>query len=220
MKLFLIEDDDSLRRELTQLLTLNDYEVESCEDFTDAARIALETHPDCVLLDLSLPGTSGHVICREIRAQSTVPIMVITSSESEFDEVLSMNIGADDYIVKPYSPAVLLAHIASILRRSMSTESPVLVHKEVKLDIGAASVSYHGKTSELTRNELKILAKLMREPGCVITRQEIMCSLWDSDEFIDDNTLTVNINRLRKKLEALGVPKEFLVTRRGQGYSV
>ena len=149
-----------------------------------------------------------------------MPIIVLTSSESEFDEVMAMNLGADDYIVKPYRPAVLLAHIQALLRRKAPGTSILMSHKGVQLDLGAGVVSFDGKSAELTRNEQRILQILMKNPGTVVPRSEIMCALWESDSFIDDNTLTVNVNRLRKTLSSLGVPDEFLVTRRGLGYSV
>ena len=132
-----------------------------------------------------------------------------------------MNLGADDYVTKPYSPAVLIARIQSIIRRSSTGHDDLRIERKgVVLDIGAGTVAYEGGTAELTRNELKILHILMRNPGIVITRTEIMCDLWESDAFIDDNTLTVNVNRLRKTLSKLGVPDDFLITRRGQGYMV
>lgn len=221
-RIYLIEDDETLRTELAHLLKLSGYAVAACEgDFVHGAQKALAADPDCIVLDLKLPGADGHDICREVRADSTVPILMLTSSESEFDEVMSMNLGADDYVTKPYRPAVLLAHIQSLLRRT-TTAPPTLVmrHRGVTLDVGKAAVSYEGQTAELTRNELRILQTLMKTPGMVVSRSDIMCALWESDAFIDDNTLTVNVNRLRKTLATLGVPENFLVTRRGQGYAV
>lgn len=221
-RIYLIEDDEALRTELAHLLTLSGYVVAACEgDFARGAQKALAADPDCIVLDLKLPGADGHDICREVRAASSVPVLMLTSSESEFDEVMSMNLGADDYVTKPYRPAVLLAHIQSLLRRTASA-SPALVvrHRGVTLDVGKASVSYGGRTAELTRNELRILQTLMKTPGMVVSRSDIMCALWESDAFIDDNTLTVNVNRLRKTLATLGVPEDFLITRRGQGYAV
>lgn len=220
-RIFIIEDDAALRSELEHLLGLAGFDATSCSTFANAAADALAARPDCIVLDLKLPGTDGHAICRDVRAASSVPIIMLTSSDSEFDEVLSMNLGADDYVTKPYSPAVLIARIQSLLRRSASHADDLKIeHKGVTLSIGGNSVAYEGKSSDLTRNEMKILHILMRNPGIVITRTEIMCDLWESDAFIDDNTLTVNVNRLRKTLSQLGVPDDFLVTRRGQGYMV
>ncbi|WP_251178706.1 response regulator transcription factor [Adlercreutzia agrestimuris] len=221
-RICIIEDDASLSRELAHIIELSDMNADVVTDnFTKAADHVIASQPDCVILDLKLPQTDGHKICRDIRAQSLVPIIMLTSSENEFDEVLSMNIGADDYVTKPYRPAVLLARIQAALRRSAQTRSDtILSYKDVELNTSQATVTYHGKTAELTRNEQRILQLLMRQPETVIPRSEIMCALWESDAFIDDNTLTVNVNRLRKTLTSLGVPDDFLITRRGLGYSV
>lgn len=220
-RIYIIEDDEALRRELAHLLELQGFSVGCCATFATAAADALADPPDCVVLDLKLPGTDGHSICRDIRAKSDVPIIMLTSSESEFDEVMAMNLGSDDYVTKPYSPAVLIARIQSAIRRSASSRDELTIERHgVLLNVGAGTVSFGGKSTELTRNELKILHILMRNAGMVISRQEIMCELWESDAFIDDNTLTVNVNRLRKTLASLGVPDGFLGTRRGQGYLV
>lgn len=220
--IYIIEDDATLRRELSHLLELSGYAVSACEEkFANAAEYALAARPDCVVLDLKLPGTDGHSICRAIRGKSSVPMLVLTSSESEFDEVMAMNLGADDFVTKPYRPAVLLAHIQALLRRRAAPEPRLaLEHKGVLLNIGKATVSFQGRTAELTRNELRILQTLMKSPGMVVSRSDIMCALWESDAFIDDNTLTVNVNRLRKTLNSIGVPDDFLITRRSQGYAV
>ena len=218
---YIIEDDGALRVELARLFELNGFAVRLCERFDAAAQLALLERPDCILLDLKLPGVDGLSVCRAIRAKdSTTPIIVLTSSDTEFDEVMSMNLGADDYVTKPYSPAVLLARVRSALRRSQRAAEFVIAHRGVRLDIGSGEVSFGAREAELTRNELRILHLLMRNPGVVITRQEIMVELWESDEFIDDNTLTVNVNRLRRTLASIGVPDDFLVTKRGVGYRV
>ena len=146
---------------------------------------------------------------------------MLTSSDNEFDEVMSMNLGADDYVTKPYNPAVLLARIQSVLRRAARTEPPARIeHKGVVLDVAKSRVEYEGRGVELTRNEFRVLHLLMENKGAIISRQELMMELWQSDAFIDDNTLTVNVNRLRKSLASIGVPEGFLATRRGQGYLV
>lgn len=219
--IFVVEDDTVLRDELVRLLDLQGYAVSAASSFNQVANDILEAQPDCVILDLKLPGEGGHAICRDVRQASTVPIIMLTSSDSEFDEVMSMNLGADDYVTKPYNPAVLLARVQSVLRRARGAEPATkLVHKGVTLDMARGRVEYGGKSVELTRNELKILHLLMENHDAIVARQELMLELWQSDAFIDDNTLTVNINRLRKSLQAIGVPDGFLVTRRGQGYLV
>lgn len=219
--IFVVEDDASLRDELSNLLELQGYAVLTSTAFDRVARDIMDARPDCVILDLKLPGAGGHAICRDVRRENQVPIIMLTSSDSEFDEVMSMNLGADDYVTKPYNPAVLLARLQSVLRRTQRAEPATRIsHKGVVLDVARGTVEHDGKTAELTRNELKILHLLMANHDTIISRQELMMELWQSDAFIDDNTLTVNINRLRKSLGSIGVPENFLVTRRGQGYLV
>lgn len=219
--IFVVEDDASLRDELMRLLELQGHEPLTCVAFDRVVDDILAAAPDCVILDLKLPGTGGHSICRDLRRSSEVPVIMLTSSDSEFDEVMSMNLGADDYVTKPYNPAVLLARVQSILRRTQRQEPPTrIAHRDVVLDVARGRVEHDGKSVDLTRNELKILHMLMANHDAIISRQELMCELWQSDAFIDDNTLTVNINRLRKSLASIGVADDFLVTRRGQGYVV
>lgn len=219
-RICIVEDDVILREELAHLLELNGYESRICPDFPNAASWIVGQHPDLAIVDLRIPGGDGHAICRDLRKSSSVPIIVLTSSDSEFDEVMSMNLGADDYLTKPYRPAVLLAHVQAILRRASGAPSRVVSHKGVSLDLGSGRLCYRDECVELTRNEQRILDVLMSSPGVVVTRQELMCELWDTDSFIDDNTLTVNVNRVRKALASLSVPDGFLVTKRGQGYLV
>ena len=219
-RICIVEDDVVLCQELAHLLELNGFESRVCQDFAQAAPWIVAQQPDLAIVDLRIPGGDGHAICRDLRTASTVPIMVLTSSDSEFDEVMSMNLGADDYVTKPYRPAVLLAHVQALLRRSSAVLSRIVAHRGVSLDLGSGRLCYQGKCVELTRNEQRILDVLMSSPGVVVTRQELMCELWDTDSFIDDNTLTVNVNRVRKALAGLGAPDDFLVTKRGQGYLV
>lgn len=219
--LFVVEDDTALREELMRLLELQGHEVQTSTAFDQIVDEILAADPDCVILDLKLPGDGGHVVCRKLRRTSDVPIVMLTYSGNEFDEVMSMNLGADDYVTKPYNPAILLARLQSVLRRSAHVDpSPRVTHRGVTLDVAKGQVAYEGRSIELTRNEFKILRMLMENHDVIISRQELMCELWQSDEFIDDNTLTVNINRLRKSLGSIGVPNDFLITRRGQGYLV
>lgn len=221
-RLLIVEDDVSLRENLVRILQLKGYECVCCKSFENAAAEALAASPDCILLDLSLPGAYGHEICRTIRQKSNVPIVVLALSDSEFDEVMSMSVGADDYVVKPYRPAVLLARIDRALARSGSADPAhkQLEHNGVSLDPVRAEVSYHGRSVELSRNELLILRILMENAGSIISRGELMDELWQTDAFIDDNTLTVNVNRLRRSLQSAGVPDGFITTRRGLGYVV
>ncbi len=221
-RIYIIEDDAALSSELARLLQLNGYEVETCSNFAKAAEGAMSCNPACILLDLMLPGTDGQSICRDIRKHSDVPIIVLTSAADEFTEVMCLNLGAHDFVKKPYRPASLLARIAALIKRhsQKSEAGSVLSHSGVSLDLNASEVSYGGKTTQITRNEQRILSMLMRNPGTIVSRQDLMCDLWESDAFVDDNTLTVNVNRLRKTLSKIGVPDDFLQTRRAQGYVV
>lgn len=218
-KIHVIEDDEALRTELERLLDLQGFASTHAEDFPHAAEEALSQEPDCIVVDLKLPGADGHQICRDIRAASDVPLIMLTSSESEFDEVMALGLGADDFITKPYRPATLIARIQGLLRRA-NAAMPLLQHAGFTLDEAAGTLSFGDRTTELTRNELKILQLLMRNAGKVVSRQQLMVHLWESDAFIDDNTLTVNVNRLRKKLEELGAGEDAIKTRRGIGYAL
>ena len=219
-RIALVEDDVAIREALSDLLVQRGYEpVEVC-DWAQASRAVLDAAPDLVLLDLGLPGVDGTAICRELRDKSDIPIIVVTSRASEMDEVLAMTMGADDFITKPYSVYVLVAHIEALLRRSSQAQArPTLTHKGLTLDVEASCAKANGKTVDLTRNELRILAYLMHNAGAVVSRTALMCEFWDSEAYVDDNTLTVNVNRLRQTLAKLGI-ENYLVTHRGQGYSV
>ena len=208
-RLLVVEDDARLRDELCVLLARNGYEATALSSFDDAAGQILAAAPDLVLLDLNLPGVDGTYVCREVRRSSSVPIIVVTSRDNDMDELLTLSFGADDFIPKPYNDQVLLAHVATVLKRSYGE--------------GAASAEIShaagGKTVELTKNELRILALLMRNAGAVVSRQRIQEELWASDEFVDDNTLTVNVSHLRSTLAKIGV-EDFVRTKRGMGYLV
>ena len=173
-----------------------------------------------ILLDINLPVLDGYYICREIRKQSEIPIIVVTSRDSEMDELMSMNLGADDFITKPYNTQILMARIASILRRSRKTEKQnTMVYNGLKVCLNDSTAHYKGKTTELTKNELRILYTLIKNQGTIVSRDQLMEMLWQSNEFVDDNTLTVNVNRLRKRMETIGW-KNQIQTKRGQGYMV
>ena len=220
-KLLVVEDDTHLRDELCVLLRRNGYEAAAITDFTDTAAQVLAAAPDLVLLDLNLPGVDGQFVCREVRRKSSVPIIVVTSRDNDMDELLTLSLGADDFVAKPYNDQVLLARVASVLKRSYGDGAAAaeISHGGVSLDTARCRVTCDGKQAELTKNELRILALLMRNAGAVVSRQRIQEELRASDEFVDDNTLTVNVNRLRATLARIGV-SDYLVTHRGQGYSV
>lgn len=220
MKLFIIEDEETIRTELVKLLVAYGYECDYTDEFEHIVERTLEAKADLILLDLQLPYYDGYHVCREIRKQSKVPILVVTSRNSEMDELMSMNLGADDYITKPYNKQILLAHIEAILRRvEREPEERKLEHNGVILLPERSMVCYQEKELELTKNELRILSLLMHQKGRIVSRDEIMQELWQAEEFVDENTLTVNVNRLRRKLEQLGAT-EYIQTKRGQGYLI
>ncbi len=218
-KILIVEDDEKLRNELKIFLKKNGYEVEVLEVFKNTLQDIININPDLVLLDINLPNSDGEYICKEIRKTSSMPIIIVTSRDSEIDELLSINYGADHYITKPYNIQILLAKIASLLRRvNMNGEiGDKIDAKDFIINTSNSTIEKQGKIIELTKNEYKILKYLVQNREKIVSREEIMECLWETESFIDDNTLTVNITRLRNKLEELNL-KELLETRRGQGY--
>ncbi len=217
---FLVEDDAEIREELSKVLKKYGYECRTSDDYSHMADVILRVKPQLVLLDLNLPVSDGYCICREIRRKSQIPVIVVTSRDTDADELMSMNLGADDFITKPYNTQILLARISAVLKRAYPASPPqVLSCRGLELDYGNGTARSGGRTVELTKNEVKILSLLISSHGRVLSRQELMNALWQTDEFVDDNTLTVNVNRLRRKLESIGL-KDYLVTKRGRGYLV
>lgn len=220
-KILVVEDDHQIQQELVLLLQRNGFEAQALTSFESVPQQIIAAHPDLVLLDLNLPGIDGQQICREVRQLSNVPIIVVTSRNTDLDELMVLSLGADDFIAKPYSTQILLMHITSVLRRANSdvTTGTKLSHAGVTLDSSSCKVSANQKSVELTKNELRILSLLMQNVGTVVSRQRIQEELWQSDEFVDDNTLTVNISHLRNTLASIGV-EDFIMTRRGLGYVI
>lgn len=218
-KLAIIEDNEKLREELSAFFRNNHFEVECIREFDKLITEAIRIHPDLILLDLNLPGTDGLYVCQELRKISEIPIIIITARNTEVDELISMTYGADDFITKPFNTQILLARVNSILRRMERTSKSVIAMDGFLFDPGKSSILVGDKEVELTKNEVRILSILIEHRGTIVSRNTMMDALWDSDLFIDDNTLTVNINRLRKKLEEVGL-KEVIETKRGQGYIV
>lgn len=218
-KILIVEDDEKLREELEIFLNRNGYQAEILKKFDNTIGDVLDINPDLLLLDINLPFADGEYICKEIRKKSTMPIIIITSRDNELDELLCLNYGADHYVTKPFNIQILLAKISSLLRRANMQEenSEKIDAKEFVLNISKSTIEKEGKIIELTKNEYKILKFLLQNREKIVSRDEIMRYLWDDESFIDDNTLTVNITRLRNKLEELNL-KELLVTKRGQGY--
>jgi len=217
-KIIIIEDTETIREELKTFLMRYGYEVVAPINFENIIHDTLKEQPNLILLDINLPVLDGYYICREIRKKSDVPIIVVTSRDNEMDELMSMNLGADDFITKPYNTQILLARIESILRRVQGFNvQETIVYHDLKLNLSNGSVIYNGRTAELTKNELKILSCLIKNKGKIVSRDDLMDFMWNSDVFVDDNNLSVNVTRLRKKLEGVGM-KENIETRRGLGY--
>ena len=218
-KILIVEDDEKLRNELKIFLQKNGYEVEVLETFKNTIEDILKINPNLVLLDINLPNIDGEYICKEVRKSSDVPIIMITSRNNEMDELISINYGADDYITKPYNIQILLAKIAALLRRTdlSAGTSDKIDAKDFIINTSNSTIEKQGKIIELTKNEYKILKYLVQNREKIVSREEIMDCLWETESFIDDNTMTENITMLRKNLEEINI-KELLETRRGQGY--
>lgn len=222
MHIVIIEDEPVIRQELKQLLENALYQVTAPEEFEDVAFFVLEKDPDLVLLDVNLPGESGYDICSRIRAKSEVPIIFVTSRTDSMDELMGMLKGGDDYITKPFQLPILLARIAAVLKRakrSVKEESIKLQHKGVELDVARGRLGYEGCWIDLSKNEIKILHLLFLKKGEIVSRADMVEYLWDQQVFIDDNALSVNMTRIRGKLEEIGV-HGLIETKRGMGYRI
>lgn len=218
-KILIIEDDEVIREELQNFLRKYGYEVNAPVEFNNIIQYVEKENAHLILLDINLPEFDGYYICREMRKTSDVPIIIVTSRDSEVDELISMNLGADDFITKPYNTEILLARITNILKRAYGNlkTNNTLNYKDFNLNLSNATVIYEDKSLELTKNEVKILSYLINNRGNIVKRDSLMEYLWKSDYFVDDSTLTVNINRLRKKLQEIGIENP-IETRRGLGY--
>ncbi len=218
-KILIVEDDEKLSKELEKFLSQNGYEISRITSFENIINDILNSKCNMVLLDINLPGNNGEYICKEVRKISEVPIVMITSVDSELDQLISLNYGADDYITKPFNLQILLAKIATILKRTNSNnkDQSKIDCKDFILNLSKSTIEKEEKEIELTKNEFKIIYYLVQNRGKIVPREEIMSYLWDSEMFVDDNTLTVNITRIRNKLEEINL-KDILETRRGQGY--
>ena len=218
-KILIVEDDKKLRQELETFLNKNGFEAKGLENFENTIQDILEEKADLVLLDINLPYTDGEFVCKEVRKVSNVPIIMVTSRDNEIDELMSLNYGADQYVTKPYNIQILLAKINVLLKRNQNAgRNPEKIdcHGFV-LNIAERAIEKDNQKMDLTKNEYMILYYLSTHKNEVVSRDEIMDYLWESEEFIDDNTLNVNIKRLRTKLEELGL-HDRIETKRGQGY--
>ena len=218
-KILIVEDDKKLRKELETFLTKHGFVAKGLEKFDNTIQDILNENADLILLDINLPYTDGEYVCKEVRKTSDVPIIMVTSRDNEIDELMSLNYGADQYVTKPYNIQILLAKINGLLKRNKKSDKEM---QEIdcdgfKLNIAERVIKKDDRKIELTKNEYTILYYLCINRGRIVSRDEIMDYLWESEEFIDDNTLSVNVKRLRGKLEELGLVDR-IETRRGQGY--
>ncbi len=218
-KILIVEDDEKLRNELEIFLSHQGYQAKCLKKFDNTIHDILEINPNLILLDINLPNVNGEYICKEIRKQSDMGIIIVTSRDNELDELVSINYGADHYITKPFNIHILLAKINSLLRRTNSNSEPKnkIDAKDFILNISNSTIIKDDKIIDLTKNEYKILKYLIENREKIVSREDIMEVLWENECFVDDNTLSVNITRLRSKLEELGL-KDIIETKRGQGY--
>ena len=220
-KVLIVEDDPVIARELKQHLSAWGYDAETVGDFTRVMEEFAEFSPQLVLLDISLPFYNGFHWCTELRKLSPVPIMFISSASDNMNIVMAMNMGGDDFVSKPFDMTVLTAKIQALMRRSyaLTENSSVIERGDVSLNVSELSIRCGKQKVELSKNESRILEMLMTNGGKCMEREDIMAYLWENDSFVDDNTLTVNITRIRKKLDSIGA-ENYIVTKKGLGYMV
>lgn len=219
-KILIIEDDPVIKSELQILLCGKGYTVATVEDFASTVQTVEAEKPHLIILDIKLPRENGFSVCSKIRAFSEVPIVFVTSSNTDMDELNSIMLGGDAFITKPYNTAILLAKIASLLRRAYpETEREILVHENVMLHLDSGRIEYSGKFVDLTKNEQKILYYLFKHAEAICNRADLIDFLWDNQLYVDDNALSVNINRIRDKLAAVGL-RDFIKTKHRQGYTL
>ena len=219
--IMIVDDNEQLQNEIGNLLIANRYSILKPTDFNKISQTVKDSSPDLILLDINLPNDDGFKICTEIRSFSNIPIIFITSRNTNIDELMSITLGGDDFITKPYNTQILLARINAILKRAYPNNSnmDVIEYNGLTLNILSSTIEHDQKNIELTKNELKILYYLLINKGKIVSRVDIMEYLWDSSMFVNDNTLTVNITRIRNKIEEIGL-KDFIKTKRGQGYII
>ena len=220
-KIFLVEDDETIAKMVKNHLEKWDYEVRIAQKFDRIMAEFADYEPQLVLMDIGLPFYNGYHWCTQIRKVSNVPVVFLSSAADNMNIVMAVTMGADDFIAKPFDMQVLTVKIQAILRRSydFAGNSSVLEHRGAMLNISEAELSYEGESLELTKNELKILQTLFENKASIVTRDTFMTKLWESDTYVDENTLSVNVNRLRKKLASIGL-SDFIITKKGIGYKL
>ena len=216
-KILIIEDDESVRGELKELLSNAGYDALILDDYTNMLDDILNIHPDLILLDINIPYMNGEVLLKNLRKVSNIPVIMVTSKNTEVDEVLSMSYGADDYITKPYNPTILLLRIGAVLKRGEKNITDTILYHDILIEVKRGIVKKGHEEVILTKNEMIIFLYLYERMGSIVARDELMTELWNNDEYINDNALTVNISRLRNKFRELGVDNA-IETRKGQGY--
>ncbi|MCI8390212.1 MAG: response regulator transcription factor [Roseburia sp.] len=220
-RIMMVEDDEVIARSLKRHLESWDYEVFCAEDFSDVMAEFADISPQLVLMDIKLPFYNGYHWCSKIRAVSKVPMIFLSSASDNMNIVMAVNMGADDFVAKPFDLDVLTVKIQALLRRTydFTGQGTMLEHRGAFLNLTEATLLYNGEKTELTKNELKILQVLMENKEKVVSRDSLMTRLWESDSYVDENTLSVNINRLRKKLDGMGLDG-FILTKKGIGYRI
>ncbi len=217
MKILIIEDDESVKKELKELLNNAGYEALILEDYDNMLENILKIQPNLILLDINIPSMNGEMLLKILRKVSSIPVIMVTSRVGEIDEVLSMSYGADDYITKPYNPTILLLRIGAVLKRGEKNITDTILYHDILIDVKRGIVKKGHEEVILTKNEMIIFLYLYERRGSIVARDELMTELWNNDEYINDNALTVNISRLRNKFRELGVDNA-IETRKGQGY--
>lgn len=215
-KIFIVEDDKSICMELVEILENEGYAASYLTDFEHSKEEILAAGADLILMDINIPGINGRNLLKEIRKESDIPVIMVTSRTSEMDEVLSMSYGADDYITKPYNPTILLLRIAAVLKRTEGSQNAAS-YRGAEVNFSKGTIRLGEKEQALTKNEMIIFQRLLSNKDKIVSRDEIMTDLWDNEEYVNDNALTVNISRLRTKLSELGLP-DAIETRKKQGY--
>jgi DNA-binding response OmpR family regulator len=218
----IIEDDEKIREIVADTLKKWQYDVVEVTQFDQVLREFKETEPHLVLLDINLPAYDGYYWCQQIRSISKVPIIFLSSRQQNMDIIMAINMGGDDFIQKPFDLDILVAKISAFLRRKYTyqeDENIRFIHQGLKLNVTNSTIEYNGKTTELSRNEFILLHFMMGNIEKIVSREDLMQALWNDDQFVDDNTLTVNVNRLRRKIAGLGL-EDFIVTRKGMGYLI
>lgn len=215
-KIMIVEDEPTISRELEHLLVNAGYETQILEDFANSKQEIIDSKSDLILLDINIPELNGELLLKEIRKESNIPVIMVTSRVNEIDEVLSISYGADDYITKPYNPTILLLRIQNIFKR-MEQKIDNLRYRDLEVFPGRGILKSNSEELQLTKNEMIIFQNLLNNIGSIVTRDDLMTDLWNNKEYINDNALTVNISRLRSKLSDFGY-EDAIETRKGQGY--